>query len=84
MKVLGFSQENFNKLKGSCAVENKSFCFICRFCEIQVKKSLANPLSCAGGKLCSPVGILSFLGLFLEFLSVCEHTDADLQCAQIH
>lgn len=38
MKVLGFSQENFNKLKGFCAVENKSFCFICRFCEITVQK----------------------------------------------
>lgn len=84
MKGLGFSQENFNKLKGFCAVENTSWCFICRFYEISFKKSLANPLTCAGGKLSSPVGILSFLGLFLELLSVCEHTDADLQCAQIH
>lgn len=75
MKVLGFSQGNFNKLKGFCAGENKTFCFICRFFKIHFKKSLANPLSCAGGKLSSPVGTSSFLGLFLELLSVCEHTD---------
>ncbi|KAI1234909.1 hypothetical protein IHE44_0003295 [Lamprotornis superbus] len=37
MRVLGFSQENFNKLKCFCAV---SFCLICRFCEKYSSKIL--------------------------------------------